>query len=71
MNFKSSYFFERSLTNSIIEKQVSNGLESILNHLNEPNWPRTISTKLTEGRQLIVHSKLEVLSYFKDSNFLD
>ena len=71
MNFKSSYFLERSPTNSTIERQVSNGMESILKHLNEPNWPRTISTKLTEGRQFTVHSRLEALSYFKDSNFLD
>src|SRR3989337_86054 len=71
MNFKTSYFLESSVTSSIVEKRITNGLEFILSHLNKPNWPRTISTKLTEGRQFIVHSRFEALSYFKDSNFLD
>jgi hypothetical protein len=71
MNFKTSYFVESPVTSSIVEKRITNGLEFILSHLNKPNWPRTISTKLTEGRQFIVHSRLEALSYFKDSNFLD
>jgi hypothetical protein len=71
MNFKTSYFLESSATSSIVEWRVRKGLEFILSHLNRPNWPRTISTKLTKGRQFIVHSRLEALSYFKDSNFLD
>jgi Primase X len=71
MNFKTSYFLESAATSSIVESQVTKGLEFILNYLNKPSWPRTISTKLSEGRQFIVHSRLEALSYFKDSNFLD
>jgi hypothetical protein len=51
--------------------QVEKGLEFILSHLGKPDWPRTISTKLTEDRQFTVHSRLEALSYFKDSNYLD
>lgn len=34
-------------------------------------WPRTISTKASEGRQIPVYSKQEALSYYKDSNYLD
>jgi hypothetical protein len=54
-----------------VEKQVTEGLEFILSHLTKPYWPRTISTKLTEGRQFTISSKLEALSYFKDSNYVD
>lgn len=34
-------------------------------------WPRTISTKASEGRQIPVYSKQEALSYYKDSKCLD
>ena len=34
-------------------------------------WPRTISTKTTEGRQIIAHSKEETLARFKQANFMD
>ena len=34
-------------------------------------WPRTISTKASEGRQITVYSKQEALLYYKDSNYLD
>jgi non-catalytic primase subunit PriX-like protein len=71
MNLETSYFLETPTASSIEERRVTKGLEFILSHLNKPTWPRTISTKLTEGRQFIVHSRLEALSYFKDSKFLD
>ena len=70
MNFK-PYFLEYSVNRTIIERQVTKGLEFILSHFSKPDWPRTISTGLTEGRQFTVYSKLEALSYFKDSNYLD
>jgi Primase X len=59
--------FDHSLT----EKQVSEGLDFILGHFNDSIWPRTISTKLTEGRQITIYSKLEAMSYYKDSDYLD
>ena len=34
-------------------------------------WPRTISTKASEGRQIPVYSKQEALSYYKDSKYID
>jgi hypothetical protein len=34
-------------------------------------WPRTISTKVSEGKQIPVYSKQEALSYYKDSNYVD
>jgi hypothetical protein len=37
----------------------------------EPLWPRTISTKTTEGRQLLVNSREEVIARFAQANWLD
>jgi hypothetical protein len=73
MNFNStgySYSLDYSAA-AIVEKQVTEGLEFILSHLTKPYWPRTISTKLTEGKQFSIYSSLEALSYFKDSNYVD
>jgi hypothetical protein len=70
LNIKISYQntnFDHSLT----EKQVSEGLDFILSHFNDSIWPRTISTKLTEGRQITIYSKLEAMSYYKNSDYLD
>jgi hypothetical protein len=47
------------------------GLNFILSHLSEPIWPRTVSTKATEGRQVIVNSKEEAFAYFKAANYFD
>jgi hypothetical protein len=70
LNIKISYQntnFDHNLT----EKQVSEGLDFITSHFNDSIWPRTISTKLTEGRQITIYSKLEAMSYYKDSDYLD
>jgi hypothetical protein len=50
---------------------VEEGLEFILSHLKESFWPRTISTKTTEGRQVPVYSKQEALAWYKAANFID
>jgi Primase X len=52
-------------------KTTEEGLDLILSHFHEPLWPRTISTKSTEGRQIIVYSKEEALTYFKAASHLD
>jgi Primase X len=70
-NFNTSYFLSHSNITINNEKKVTRGLEFILSHLNKPNWPRTISTELTGGRQFTRYSKLETLSDFKDSNYVD
>jgi Primase X len=54
-----------------LEQNVANGLDVIISLLIEPIWPRTISTKTTEGRQVIVSSKQEALARYKAANFLD
>jgi hypothetical protein len=71
MNSKTSYFLKFPSPTAAVEKHAAKGLEFILPHLSKPNWPRNISTKLTEGRQITAYSRLEALSYFKDSNYLD
>jgi len=43
----------------------------ILKHFEEPIFPRTISTKLTNNRQYLVYSKEEALARFEQANFLD
>jgi Primase X len=52
------------------------GLDFILTHFvddaeSSSIWPRTISTKTTEGRQVLVYNKEEALARFKQANYLD
>lgn len=49
---------------------ISNGLDFILSHF-EVQFPRTISTLQTQGKQVLIHSKDEVLEFFKESNYVD
>jgi hypothetical protein len=49
---------------------VKKGLDFILTHLKE-GFPRTISTKTTEGRQVVVYNKDEAFAMFKAANYLD
>ncbi|MDQ3984654.1 MAG: DNA primase noncatalytic subunit PriX [Thermoproteota archaeon] len=48
-----------------------NGIDFILTHLEEPLFPRTISTYRSEGRQFEVFSKEEMIKAFEQSDFLD
>lgn len=50
---------------------ANEGLDFILSHLQEPMWPRTISTKATDERQVIINSHGEALAYFKAANYFD
>jgi hypothetical protein len=50
---------------------VSEGFNFLITHFKDPLFPRTISTKITDGRQILVFSREEALSRFKESNFLD
>jgi hypothetical protein len=47
------------------------GVDFLLSHLSKPDFPRTIATKATEGKQLVVISKDEALSFYKSANYLD
>ena len=59
------------MTITTTQTTIERGLDHILSHFQEPLWPRTISTKATEGRQILVNSREEALSRFKRANFLD
>ena len=48
-----------------LAQPVTDGLDHILSILSEPMWPRTISTKTTMGRQIIIYSKQEALAWYK------
>jgi Primase X len=50
---------------------ISEGLEFILGHFEEPIWPRTISTNATEGRQILAYNKEEVIARYKQASLLD
>ncbi len=62
-----------TLTVTSYDNAVIEGLEYILSHFIHQMqlWPRTISTKTTEGRQVIVYSKEEALARFKQANYMD
>jgi hypothetical protein len=49
---------------------IVDGLDFILSHFID-SFPRTISTKTTEGRQTPVYSKEEGLARFRAANYLD
>lgn len=57
-----------------IEHSCNEGLDYILSRFDEDQdqmWPRTISTKVTEARQIIINSREEALAYFKAANYFD
>ena len=59
---------------SVDLSSVREGLDYILSHFDcndQPLFPRTISTKLTEGRQITVNSKEEALEYYNRASLLD
>ena len=52
-------------------KSLEEGLDFILRHFEEPIWPRTISTNVTGGRQILTYNKPQALARFKQANLLD
>jgi hypothetical protein len=53
------------------EVQCNEGFDLLLSHFEPPIWPRRISTKTTQGKQILVHNKQEALARFKQANFID
>ena len=55
--------------------KISEGLDYLLSHFpgqeQEPIWPRTISTRTTDKRQILVYSREEALARFKQASWLD
>jgi hypothetical protein len=57
---------------STTEIETEKGLDFILLHFNQDRlFPRKIQTSKSEGRQIEVFSKQDVLFYFKRSDFID
>jgi hypothetical protein len=56
--------------NAIDRRKVQDGLDFILNHFQEPQFPRKIMTKQL-GYQVEIYNKEESLEYFKSSNYED
>lgn len=52
-------------------KTIRENLDFILRHFSSNGFPRTISTKTTEGRQILVNNKEEALARFAQANYLD
>jgi Primase X len=58
--------------NRTIEVQL--GLDYLLSHFDIPNqdiFPRTIATKMTQGRQVLISSQKEALTWFDLANWQD
>jgi len=55
----------------VSDDEIRTGLDFILSHFATFPFPRTISTKTTEGRQITVYNRAEALARFKQSNYLD
>jgi hypothetical protein len=51
--------------------KIVNGLDFILRHFQPPIFPRTISTKLTENKQVVIYSREEAISRFEAADWLD
>ena len=50
---------------------IEEGLDFILEHFEEPKFPRTISTKTTKNKQVLIYSKQEALWHFRRANCED
>lgn len=50
---------------------INEGLDFILSHFQNSLWPRRISTRTTDNRQILVYSKEEALARYRQSNFID
>jgi hypothetical protein len=46
-------------------------IQFILDHFQEPLLPRTISTRRSEGRQILIHDVNEIYQEFEKSKFID
>ena len=53
------------------DNEIESGLDFILSHFDSSPFPRTISTKTSERRQISVDSKEEALARFKQANYMD
>jgi hypothetical protein len=59
-----------AIDNDDIHRKIKDGLDFILNHFQEPIFPRKIMTRQL-GYQVEIFNKEEILEYFKSSNYED
>jgi hypothetical protein len=52
-------------------KDIIENTKSILNHFQQPLFPRTIYTFRTKGKQIIVYNLNQIIDEFAKSNFID
>jgi len=57
--------------NGPFDDEIEAGLEFILTHFSAFAFPRTISTKTTQGRQVYVNNQVEALARFKQAYYMD
>lgn len=57
--------------NEDLDMNIEEGLDFILDHFEEPRFPRTISTKATGNKQVMVYSRDETLDYFRKASLED
>jgi Primase X len=57
--------------NALLDDEIKAGLDFILGHFAAFAFPRTISKKTTEGRQIWANNRAEALARFKQANYLD
>lgn len=58
-------------TDACNSKKISDGLDFILSHFQEPVFPRTISTYATSNKQFAVYDTNSILKCFKEANNID
>lgn len=56
---------------AIDSSSIFYGVDFLLSHLAKPEFPRTIATKLTQGKQIVIVTKEEALACYKDANYMD
>jgi hypothetical protein len=73
MHYSTYYSENRDNSVTLFQKSIEEGLDFILSHFSTQLqlFPRTISTKTTEGSQIVVYNKEEALARFKAANYLD
>ena len=60
------------IINEIVQdNKIIEGIDFILNHFEEPLFPRTISTFATNNAQITIYDRQHIFEYFKVANYLD
>ena len=75
--FQEEYFNDnmidavRKITPYYYHQDIIENTKFILNHFQQPLFPRTISTFRTKGKQIVVYNLNQIIDEFVKSNFID